>query len=78
MCWTVQRNLRGGYDGAPTIRIRDKRPAFNCSGWLPCALRDGTSTYHSKGERDDYCFSHHCDFLFASSAEGGNSTKETE
>jgi hypothetical protein len=66
MSGTIQRNLRCGYDGAPAIRIRDQHQALNCSGWLPCALREGTSTYQPEDERHDCYFLHHCDFLFAS------------
>jgi len=64
MCGTVQRNLRGGYDRTPAIRIRDKHQALNCSGWLPCALREGTSPYQPEGERDACYFLHHCHFPF--------------
>jgi hypothetical protein len=68
MSGTVQRNLRGGYDRAPAIRIRDKHQALNRSVCLPSALGEGTSAYQSEGERDACYFLHHCDFLFASGA----------
>jgi hypothetical protein len=68
MSGTVQHYLRGGNHRAPAIRVRDKHQALNCSGWLPCALREGTSAYQPEDERHDCYFLHHCDFLFASGA----------
>src|ERR1700751_4966575 len=67
MCWTVQRNLRGGDDRTPAIRICDKHLPLNCSARLPRTLREGTSTYQPEDERHDCYFLHHCDSPFASS-----------
>ena len=49
--WTVQRNLRGGDDRAPAIRILNKDLALNRSGWLPCALREGTNADQPEDKR---------------------------